>query len=95
MKEYNRDGDKFTIPNFEVNMDAEDLELTITEGEYTGISLSYSNFDMDADNMLSYNMNVLSESVVDDNVEKMAENIILAIMYDVFDNLSNLGENDV
>ena len=86
MKEYNRDGDKFTIPNFEVNMDAEDLELTITEGEY---------FDMDADNMLSYNMNVLSESVVDDNVEKMAENIILAIMYDVFDNLSNLGENDV
>ena len=94
MREYNRDGDTFTIPNFVVNTDAEDLELTITEGEYSGISINYSNFDMDADNMLSYNMNILSENVVDDNFEKVTENIILAIMYDVFDNLSNLGDNN-
>ncbi len=94
MREYNRDGDTFTIPNFVVNTDAEDLELTITEGEYSGISINYSNFDMDSDNMLSYNMNILSENVVDDNFEKVTENIILAIMYDVFDNLSNLGDNN-
>lgn len=96
MKEYIREDNTFTVPDFTVNTGEKDLVITIKEGYYTGVSYSYENLNMETDNMMTYNLNVLSENEIDANLAKVAENILLSVLYDTFDNLSNLtsGEND-
>lgn len=97
MRQYNRNDTIFEVPDFTVNTEEDDVILTITEGEYSGVSFTVQNLNMESEGMLTFNLQVLTEEY-EDNEEfgEVAKNVLLGVLCGVFDNLENLttGEND-
>ena len=91
MRQYNRDDTIFEVPDFTVNTEEDNVILTIIEGEYSGVSFTFHNLNMETDDMLTFNLQVLSEEYEDnEDFGEVAKNILLGVLYDVFDNLENL-----